>query len=129
MSVQMSVSEILGSAANLEQNKFEQLYRELFALRAKKKNIPWLNEVESQLISKINTEFDSEKWTRLTYLDWKLEFSALTPKEETESLKLAEAYESYSVERVKCLSQLALLRQISIDELMLQLGLNTQVHG
>ncbi len=125
----MSVSEILGSAANLEQNKFEQLYRELFALRAKKKNIPWLNEVESQLISKINTEFDSEKWTRLTYLDWKLEFSALTPKEETESLKLAEAYESYSVERVKCLSQLALLRQISIDELMLQLGLNTQVHG
>lgn len=36
MSVQMSVTEILGSVEGLETNKFEQLYRELFALRAQK---------------------------------------------------------------------------------------------
>ena len=65
MSVQMSVSEILGSVEGLERNKFEQLYRELFALRAKKNNIPRLNEVESQLLSKINTEFDEKKWESL----------------------------------------------------------------
>lgn len=129
MSVQMSVTEILGSVEGLETNTFEQLYRELFALRAKKQKMPWLNAVESQLLSKINTEFDPKKWERLTYLDWKLEFSALTPKEETESLKLAEAYEHYSVERLKCLSQLAIIRQVSIDTLMQQLGLNTQAHG
>lgn len=128
MSVQMSVSEILGSVESLERNKFEQLYRELFALRAKKNNIPRLNEVESQLLNKINTEFDEKKWERLTYLDWKLEFSALSSKEESESLKLAEAYEDYSVERLKCLSQLALLRHVSIDELMQQLGINAHAH-
>jgi hypothetical protein len=69
-----------------------------------------------------------KKWERLTYLDWKLEYSALTPKEESESLKLAEAYENYSVERLKCLSQLAMLRQVSIDNLMAQLGINTSIN-
>lgn len=129
MSAQMSVSEILGSVEGLERNKFEQLYQELFALRAKKNNLPWLNAVESQLLTKINTEFDEKKWERLAYLDWKLEFSALSPKEELESLKLAEAYEKFSVERLKCLSQLALLRHVSIDDLMSQLDINTHAHG
>lgn len=125
----MSVTEILGNVESLETNKFEQLYRELFALRAKKNKIPWLNAVESQLLSNINKEFDAKKWERLTYLDWKLEFSALSPKEEAELLKLAEAYENYSVERLKCLSQLATIRQVSLDKLMEQLGLNTLAHG
>lgn len=129
MSVQMSINEILGSVEGLETNTFEQLYREMFALRAKKNKLPWLNAIESQLLNKINTEFDQKKWDRLTYLDWKLEFGALTPKEEAESLKLAEAYENYSVERLKCLSQLATIRQVPIDKLMEQLGINTHSHA
>jgi hypothetical protein len=44
---------------------------------------------------------------------------------EIDSLKLAEAFENYSVERLKCLSKLATIRQISIDKLIEQLGLNT----
>jgi hypothetical protein len=128
MSVQLSVSEILSNVENLETNKLEQLYRELFSLRVRR-NGASLNAVEAQLLNKINTEFDPKKWERLTYLDWKLEYSALTPKEEAESLKLAEAYENYSVERLKCLSQLAMLRQVSIDNLMVQLGINTPING
>ena len=129
MSVQMSVIEILNSVKGLESNKFEQLYRELFALRLQKNGVPLLNELESQLLNKINTEFNPKKWERLVFLDWKMEFGALTPKEEAESLKLAEAYENFSIERLKCLSQLALLRQVSIDELMEQLGINAHLNG
>ncbi|MBL7818536.1 MAG: hypothetical protein JNL70_26290 [Saprospiraceae bacterium] len=129
MSEQMSINEILGSVEGLETHTFEQLYREMFALRAKKNKLPWLNAIESQLLNKINTEFDQKKWDRLAYLDWKLEFGALTPKEEAESLKLAEAYENYSVERLKCLSQLATIRQVPIDKLMEQLGINTHSHA
>ena len=51
-----------------------------------------------------------------------LESGALTTKEEIESLKLAEAYENYSVERLKKIAQLAMIRQISIDKLLEQLG-------
>lgn len=129
MNAQMSVSEILNNVQGLEKTKFEQFYQELFSLLVQRNGVTSLNAVESQLLSKINTEFDAKKWERLTYLDWKLEFSALTPKEEAESLKLAEAYEHYSVERLKCLSQLAMLRRVSIDQLMEQLGLNTPANG
>jgi ABC-type phosphate transport system auxiliary subunit len=124
-----TVSDILNSVDRFDKNKFEQFYQELMALRLKKSGLPLLNAVESQLLNKINIEFDSKKWERLTYLDWKLEFGALTAKEESESLKLAEAYEDYSVERLKCLSQLALIRQISIDKLMEQLDINSKVDG
>jgi hypothetical protein len=129
MSEQLSVSEIVSNVEGFESKKFDQLYRELFALRIQRNGVPVLNEVESQLLNKINSEFDLKKWERLTYLDWKLEFSALSEKEESESLKLAEAYENFTVERLKCLSQLAILRQVSIDTLMEQLGLNAHLNG
>jgi hypothetical protein len=129
MSEQLSVTDILNSVEGLESTKFEQLYRALFTLRVQRKGLPLLNTVETQLLNKINSEFDPKKWERLTYLDWKLEISALTQKEESESLKLAEAYENYSVDRLKALAQLATLRQMSIDTLMEQLGINQQAHG
>ena len=124
-----TVNEILKSVDRFELNKFEQFYQELTALRLKKSGLPVLNALDSQLLDKINSEFDSKKWERLTYLDWKLEFGALTIKEEAESLKLAEAYEAYSVERLKCLSQLALTRRVSLDTLMEELGIKTKIDG
>jgi hypothetical protein len=129
MNSQMSVNEILNSVKGLELSKFEQFYRDLTALRIQKNGTSSLNSIESQLLITINTEFDPKKWERLTYLDWKLEFGDLTTKEEAESLKLAEAYENFSVERLKCLSQLALLRRVSIDALMEQLGVNSRFNG
>jgi hypothetical protein len=129
MNVHMSVAEILDSAKGLETKNFEKLFRELFALRVQRERIPMLNEVESKLLSNINTPFDAKKWDRLKYLDWKLEFGSLTEKEESESLKLAEAYENYSVERLKNLSQLATLRQVPIDKLIEQIGINQQIYA
>jgi polyphosphate kinase len=130
MGLQLSVSEILNSVEGLETTKFDQLYRELYALRLQRNSgVSILNEEESQLLSRINTEFDQKKWERLTYLDWKLEFSALSEKEDIESLKLAEAFENYSVERLKYLSKLAIIRQVSIDKLIEQLGINAQFNG
>ncbi len=129
MALQLSVSEILNTVQGLETTKFEQFYQELFNLRVQRNGFDSLNALESQLLSKINTEFDPKKMERLNFLDWKLEFNALTAKEEAESLKLAETYENYSVERLKCLSQLAILRRVSIDKLIEQLGINTPQNG
>lgn len=129
MNVHMSVAEILDSAKGLETKNFEKLFRELFALRVQRERIPMLNEVESKLLSNINTPFDAKKWERLKYLDWKLEFGSLTEKEASESIKLAEAYENYSVERLKNLSQLATLRQVPIDKLIEQIGINQQIYA
>ena len=129
MNAQLSVAEIVKRAATLEKKEFENLFKKLSALRLQKNGIPFLNESESELLSQINKEFSLEKLERLKYLDWKLEFGSLSQQEEAESLKLAEAIENYSVERLKNLSQLALLRKISVDELIEQLGTQPQVNG
>ena len=118
----ISVTEILNTAEGLEMKSFERLYQKLYAQRIKRNGINVLDETESNLLSEINKEFDLTKWERLQYLDWKLENGALTEKEELESLKLAEAYESYSIERLKKMAQLAIIRQVSIDILLKQLG-------
>jgi hypothetical protein len=121
----ISVTEILNTAEGLETKSFERLYQKLYAQRIRRNGINVLNETESNLLSEINQEFDLKKWERLQYLDWKLETGALTEKEELESLKLAEAYESHSVERLKKIAQLAIIRQVSIDSLLHQLGIHS----
>lgn len=120
----MSVAEIIHSAKRLEAKSFEKLYQTLTALRVQRHGIQMLDEAESTLLAKINGEFDAQKWERLQYLDWKIEFGALSELEEAELLQLSEEYEGFSVERLKALSQLALHRQVSLDELMGQLGIN-----
>jgi hypothetical protein len=121
----MSINEISSAAEGLELKKFERFYQMLYAQRIKRDGVPVLNEPESTLLIEINKDFDLKKWERLQYLDWKLESSALTAKEEMESLKLAEAYENYSVERLKKITQLAMIRQVSIDSLLEQLGIHS----
>lgn len=120
----MSVSEILNSAKSLETKKLDELFKGLFALRLQRNGTEVLSDLEASLLNKITTEFDPSNLDRLKYLDWKLEFGALSSEEEIESLQLAEAFENYSVERLKHLTQLAMLRQVSVDQLMEQLGLN-----
>ena len=75
-------------------------------------------------IQNINIGFEEEKWERLKFLDWKSEFDVLSTEEEKEALELAEAYEEYSVERLKNISQLAILRGVTIDKVIEELGLN-----
>jgi len=125
MGLQMSVTEILHSAESLESKSFDILYSELSVLKAKRSGANLLNEQLTLLLDKINRAFDPKMLERLKYLDWKLEFSALSEAEEKESLKLAEAYESFCTERLKYISQLALIRQVSIDDLISQLGPTT----
>ena len=91
--------------------------------------LPFSERINAFLDIRINKEFPANKWERLQFLDWKTEFSTLNIKEEAEALKLAEAYEDFSVERIKSLAQLATIRRIHIDELMEQLGLKPSARG
>jgi len=120
----MSVTEMINNAKQLEATSFEKLYQNLTALRVRRHGTHMLDETESNLLLIINIEFDSQQWERLQYLDWKMAFGALSENEEAESLQLAETLESYSIERLKALSQLATIRQVSLDELINQLCIN-----
>lgn len=124
MSLQASVSDILSTAKQLDAQHLDELLRELNMLRIQKSGAPILDKTEAQLLQNINLGFNAEKWERLQFLDWKSEFDVLSDEEEKEALALAEAYEEYSVERLKNIGQLAILRGKTIDVLIEELGLN-----
>lgn len=124
MGLQVSVSDILSTAKQLDAQHLDELLRELNIIRIQKSGAPILDKAEAQLLQNINLSFDSEKWERLQFLDWKSEFDVLNAEEEVEALELAEAYEGYSVERLKNIGQLAILRGTTIDKLIEELGLN-----
>ncbi|MBK8566324.1 MAG: hypothetical protein IPN76_24050 [Saprospiraceae bacterium] len=121
----MTISDLVANAAKLDMGAFEQLFRELSLLRAKRKGQKILPAQEASLIDKINQKFPTDKWERLQFLDWKLENGQLNMEEETESLALAAEYESHYVERVKSLAALAAIRQIGVDVLASQFNLNS----
>ena len=125
----MFIADIVNTAAGLEYKDFEKLYEKLSALRIQKGKFAVLNRDESLLVREINKGFPLKSWERLKYLDWKLEFEHLDATEEKEALKLAEAYEGYSVKRLSLLTQLAGIRKVSLDEIFKQLGLSSLQHG
>lgn len=121
----MTISDIVANADQLDTGAFEQLYKELSLLRAKRKGQKILSGMEVNLIEKINQTFPTQKWERLQYLDWKVENGYLSSEEEAESFALAADYEDYYVERVKTLAALASIRQLSIESLAAQFNLNS----
>ena len=125
----MPVAEIVKNAARLELQELESLSKKISTLIFQKRGIPVMDETELKLLQQINKEFPANKWERLEFLDWKLEYRALNEAEEVESLELAEAYEEFSVKRIESLAQLATIRGIHIDELMEQLGLKPKVRA
>lgn len=123
MGAQPTVSDILDSASRLGAEDFENLFKKIAILHVQRSGMSTIPQGEVDLLAQINKGFPAIKWERLQYLDWKMETSGLSEKEATELLRLATAYENYSVRRLQLLIKLADLRKVSLDELMTQLEL------
>ncbi len=129
MNIQPTVAELVNNISRLEEKEFEKLVKKLAVLQMQRRGTMTLPAEESELLQNLNRGFAVEKWERLKYLDWKSEFGSLNRLEEEESLRLAEEYESLSVQRLKMLSKLADLRNVSVDELAMELGIKTNFNA
>ncbi len=129
MNTQLTVSDILDSASRLGAEDFENLFKKLALLHVQRSGMPAMPQEEAELLVQINKGFPTAKMERLQYLDWKMESNGLSEKEATESLRLATAYENYTVRRLQLLVKLADLRKISLSELMAQLELKPLTHA
>jgi len=128
MSAQASVSELIDKAARLDTGEFNNFFNKVLTLRAQR-IAPVLSKEESDLLKKINRGFAQKKWERLTALDDQLESGTLTEAEQEELSVLIEAYEEYSLQRLRYLGQLATVRKVSLDEVMNQLGIQPHRYG
>ena len=117
-----NVDQLLQGAALLGSNELEQFTDRLLALRAHRR-APSLSKREAELLQLINRGIPAEARQRYDELNDALHAETITDDEHQELLKLIEQVEQSDAERLRNLVELAQLRQLSLDELMDQLGL------
>jgi len=119
---QLPVDKLIKAVGQLSQADFEQFVQQVLALRAQSQ-APGVSDVEAELLQKINQGLPPAIQQRYHTLRANLENETLTPAEHAELLELTNRVENMQAQRVTYLAQLARLRQISISELMRQLGI------
>jgi hypothetical protein len=85
---------------------------------------PEVTPTEADLLQQINLGFSAQTWAEYHDLISKRQAETLTPQEHEQLIKLSNYLERQNVVRIRALSQLATLRNQSLDELMQHLGLS-----
>lgn len=127
--LQIATDQLLEAARQLPPPEFNQLLERLLAWRGQLMNAaPRLSAAETDLLLKINQGFAPAQQQRYDELLEKRDARTLTPAEYQELLDLTDQVEAFNVERVQALADLARLRQVSLPEVMRQLGLDTPAY-
>ncbi len=120
--VDIGLDQLLNSIAELETSELEQFVGQVNALLAQRK-APTLPEREVELLETINQNLVEEVQDRYDELQGKLQDEAITTEEHQELLEMIDVVEQATVTRLQALVELSKIRQVSLDELMNQLGI------
>jgi len=124
---QLSTDELLKAADQLSQSELEQFARQVIALRARRQ-APSLPQIESELLIKVNQGVDPDVQQRYDELIEKRQAESLSFDEHQELLRLSDEIEKVNARRMEHLAELAHLRQISLTELMEDLGIQSPAY-
>ncbi len=125
--VQIEYDQLLSAALRLPRPELERFVAKLFALKAREET-PNLSEAETRLLLKINQDIPPAARKRMNELIDKRQANLISQAELEELIQLTDQSEELGVERLKCLIELAQLRNIPLDELMRQLGIKPVSH-
>ncbi len=122
MNLPISFNDLVNEAVNLEFQDYEKFVKQVSLLRSKKQ-LAGKQTKETALLEKINNGFPVEKWTKMQELDDKLEASSIDEEDMKLLSALTDEYEQFIVQRLSWIKKLALLRNVSIDKIMAELGM------
>jgi len=122
--VQISFEQLLDGVAQLDTPTVEHLLSQVSLVLAQRK-APRLSKQESTLLQKINRGLPSTVQRRYDELQAKLQAETISADEHQELLKLIDEAELADATRLQALLELAQLRQVSLDEVMNQLGIRS----
>jgi hypothetical protein len=125
--IQIETEQLLNAALQMPRPELERFVARLFALKAREAP-PNLSEAETRLLLKINQDLSPAARSRMAELIDKRQAGLISPSELEELIQLTDQAEEIGVERLKCLIELAALRNITLDELMRQLGIKPIPH-
>jgi hypothetical protein len=125
--IQIENEQLLNAALQMPRPELERFVARLFAIKAREET-PNLSEAETRLLLKINQDLPPAARTRMNELIDKRQAGVITQPELEELIRLTDQTEEIGAERLKCLIELAALRNVTLDELMRQLGIKPIPH-
>lgn len=125
--IQVETDELLNAASQLPQVELEQFVRRLFSLKARERTSV-LSEREAELLEKIYQKPTAASQKRMNTLIKKRQGYTITPEELQELIALTDEAEAFDAARLELISELAQLRQVPLDQLIQQLGLQRISH-
>jgi len=120
--VNTNFEEVLSGISELELTDIEKFMKELALVVARKK-APALSGRETQLFLAINKPFNIELQKRYKVLRRKFDSNTLTSKEHEELLNINSKWDTFDLERLKKIIELAQLKNMPVDEFMEKHGL------
>ncbi len=122
------LEELVKAAAQLGTRELESFVARVLALRAQR-IAPSLDREETRLLEKINQGLSAADQQRYDELTSKLRAETIGSQEHRELLALIDRIEHAEAERVRALTSLAQVREVSVDALMSDLGIRAPAHG
>ncbi|OCQ91081.1 hypothetical protein BCD67_21910 [Oscillatoriales cyanobacterium USR001] len=119
---QISALDLLQAVEQLSQTELEQFVEKILQVKAQR-IAPSLSINESELLIKINQDLPQELRHLYQTLIEKRNQEHLTEPEYQQLLELTEEVEKYQAQRLEYLTQLAQIRQLSLTNLIAQMGL------
>jgi hypothetical protein len=118
-----TINTIIREAERLDNRALDDLIAQVTLLRVRREALP---NPEANLLSKINKGLPLSQVARLRELNQKRQEQVLADEEREELIQLITKTEQLNVNRLKYLTQLARLRNVSVRELMRQLEIWNQ---
>jgi hypothetical protein len=125
--IEIEPEQLLQAALQMSREELERFVARLFALKASQETAG-LTEKETELLMKINQGLPPDMQRRLDELIDKRRSYAITEEELQELIRLTDQTESFDVERLKYLIELAHLRGVTLDDLVARLGIKPVPH-
>ncbi len=120
--IRTSVEQLLDAVSQLPPEEIASLTKKLIALRASH-SATHVEADEAQILLQINRAPAAALRQRYDELVAKRKAETLSDTEHTELITLSNEYERLEFERVQSLANLARLRQKSLSDLMIELGI------
>ena len=120
---QVSLDELLRGVAQLEAQELEHFVSRVLVLRGQRL-APSLAAEEARLLEKVNQGLSPPAQQRYDELTAKRKAESLSSEEHRELLEMIDAIELADAERLRGLTALAQLRDVSVEALMADLGIH-----
>jgi hypothetical protein len=128
MAVKSAVSALVHEVEQLDNRSLDAFIANVLSLRVQRE-MPEKQKKEVALLKKINKSLSIKQIERFRELNTKRLETGISEAENVELLVLLDKIEKLNVTRLKYLTALAQLRNVSVRELMQQLGITPSVNG